>query len=50
MQQAIACADQLAAASGAYKNAAVSRQTHAATILLRCWLEAFTFPFLYDVG
>src|SRR5260370_24694274 len=41
-------AEQAGAAKGGYKAAAANRHTHAATILLRCWLETFTFPILDD--
>ena len=46
MQQLIACTDQAAPAMGAYKATAANKHTHAATTLLHCWLEAFTFPVL----
>jgi len=48
VQQAVACADHAPPANGAYKATAAHRHTHAAAILVRFWLEAFTYPILCD--
>jgi hypothetical protein len=46
----MACTDHAAPAKGAYNVTAASRHTHAASILLRSWLEAFMGPVPYDEG